>query len=186
MNNGSSITSKIRIPLEETKKIDIQTLTRSGIIHPGKSGTLSWLVDGQSIGAITFRCLDSALEISYQYKHLDGHWQPIKQTVQIAKVTTSHGFAHNRFVCPSCQGKVNELSGFGKYFLCRHCYRFPYGSLRGTAAKYDHLPKHAASMPVSYWEASKLERQRLNLLSLKHCELVVTENSTDPEVLTAG
>ena len=176
MNELTSLTSRIRIPLEETKKLDYQTLARTGIFKPGKTGTLTWFVSGQSSGTVGFQYDNHRLELSYRYKNFDGQWQPVKQAIEIASLVTVHGFHQELFLCPSCHSKVSTLAGYGKYFLCRHCYQSPSRSSRERPGHHRQLPSHFyTSYSKGYLSHSKTDRYSPADLSAKHCELVVTE-----------
>lgn len=187
MNKVTSLTSRIRISLEETKKLDIVTLARSGVFRPGKSGTLAWHVGGQSVGTIGFHFDDQKLELSYRYKNFDGQWQPVKQTIEIVSLVTVHGFHQEQFLCPSCHSKVSTLAGFGKYFLCRHCCQTPYSGRNESAAARTQLPKHFISAPSNgFLDSVKADRYKSTDLGSKHCELVIRETPTsDNSVLVS-
>ncbi len=168
MGQSARRTYTYDINLEDTKKVSINSLLNSGLLREGARGQLSWLVDGNSDGAIGVQGGETSVTLSYRYKGYDGSWEPVTQTVEILQPASGEHFRSARFKCPNCGEAVSTLSGYGCHFLCRHCYQFPFGSFRGKAGRYG---KQAGSQP-DYSSLSDRRRSPRNQDN-KHCHLVV-------------
>jgi hypothetical protein len=177
---------KERIPFEDTKRIDIRSLMRSGCLDAGIRGSLSWLVGGESQGTIAFKCHDGALMLGYRYKGMDGGWVAVKQSVSVVAMDDANVW-QQRFLCPGCEARVNVLVGYGKHFLCRHCYRMPHGSMQGKAISYDadHAAKDVKTVSDLVAEADAVPVKRVDSLFDEYCELVIAIAETDTQHLAS-
>lgn len=111
--------------IESTRRIDILYLKKQGFLQAGCSGTISWNRHGKQTGVIGFRTFHDRLVLAYSYREGDGEWQAVEQTIMFTETACNYGKSRKWFSCPECCKRVGILSGYGKLFLCRHCYRLP-------------------------------------------------------------
>lgn len=114
--------------LEETKRVDIRFMKKQGYLKPGVTGSLQWTCRGKPNGDIRFFTYQDSLTLSFRYRHNGGDWQPVNQHITLVTTPCHYGGDRKWFLCPNCQKRVGILSGYGKHFLCRHCYGLAYGS----------------------------------------------------------
>ena len=123
--------------IESTKRIDIRYLKKQGFLQAGCSGTISWNCHGKQTGVIGFRTFHDRLVLAYNYREGDGEWQAVEQTILFTETACNYGKSRKWFSCPECCKRVGVLSGYGKLFLCRHCYRLP--NATSNESRFDRL-----------------------------------------------
>jgi hypothetical protein len=119
--------------LEETRRIEIAYLKKRGFLNHGVAGTLSWHCGDRPTGTINFQSYTNRLVLNYRVLAYDNEWEPVSQTIYFDSTPCNFGGTRKWLICPRCSKRVGVLSGYGKYFYCRHCYNLPYGSQREGA-----------------------------------------------------
>jgi len=132
IGSGRSYRSRNQITIEETKRIDVKHLKKMGFLKPGISGSLSWNVGGEPSGDIRFSTEEYQLNLSYRWREYGDDWEPVKQTIRLARTDCNYGGYRTWLHCPRCNTRVGILCCNDKLFLCRHCYQLPYGSQMET------------------------------------------------------
>lgn len=135
--SGSWYRHSKKTTLEETKRIDVRYLHQHGYLTDHCRGTLSWQRNGEPSGLINYEHCNGTIILSYRYKFNGGEWENVKQVIQVLTTPCHYGGVRKWLECPLCKRRVGILSGNGKYFACRHCYKLPYASQR--EGKYDRL-----------------------------------------------
>jgi hypothetical protein len=113
--------------------IDVNWLHREGRLQPGWTGRLRWTSDGAVVAAIKLRAEADGIHLTYRVR-VGGEWENVAETVRIVRLPCRFGGARPYFICPgavngvTCSRRVAKLYGPGRYFLCRHCFRFVCGS----------------------------------------------------------
>lgn len=121
--------------MEETKRIDIRYLKKQGWFNGYRShGTLSWNCGDEPSGYINAEYDGDYMLLKYRYRENGGDWEGVELRVNLTTTSCNYGGSRKWFICPNihCQRRVGVLSGHGKYFLCRHCYKLSYGSQNET------------------------------------------------------
>jgi hypothetical protein len=116
---------------EEVKRIDIRYMKKHGLLSRG-SGSLSWSCGGESSGYIQYTMHGGRMTLNYKFRRNGGEWEPVEQTIWFDETPCNYGNTRKWFRCPHCNKRVAILYGADKLFLCRHCYRLPYGSQTET------------------------------------------------------
>lgn len=115
--------------IEETKRVDIRYMRKQGMLTPGCSGSLYWNRGGEPTGNIRFSCFTDYLRLDFRFRyHGEDDWQTIEQKITFDRTACHYGGKRLWFLCPGCHRRVAVLCSDGPLFLCRHCYRLPYGS----------------------------------------------------------
>jgi hypothetical protein len=123
-----------RDTVEACRSIDVNRLRKSGCLAPGWSGGWQWTRDGEKVAWIRIRAEANRLHLSYRVRSGGGDWQDVDEPVALVRVPCRFGGSRPYFVCPGvlngvhCGRRVAKLSGPGRYFLCRHCYRLAHAS----------------------------------------------------------
>lgn len=114
---------------EEVNRIDIRYMRQQGLLRwPGCTGSLSWSCGGEPTGSIRYRVEQERLVLNYRYRSHGEEWQDIEEPVWFDRTPCNFGGERLWFLCPHCGRRVAVLYGADVRFLCRHCYRLPYGS----------------------------------------------------------
>jgi hypothetical protein len=121
-----------RTTLDDVKRLDIRWLSQQGSLRPGVYRSISWTRGERPTGDIVIQCQQESLVLIYRYRARGGDWEPVRQTVPLVWTPCHYGGQRPWFCCPGCRQRVAVLCGYGKWFLCRHCYRLPYGSQSET------------------------------------------------------
>jgi len=116
-----------RTTTEEVKRIDIRHLKKHGLLSSGRR-TLSWNCGGESSGFIHYTMHPDCMILDYRFRRNGGEWEPVNQTIQFSETACNYGNTRKWFLCPHCNKRVAILYGADTLFLCRHCYKLPYGS----------------------------------------------------------
>lgn len=114
--------------VEETQRIDIRYLRKNGLLGAFRRGSLRWNRGGESTDSIAYLMYPDRMELDFKYKQFGGEWQPIRQTIDFDRTACNFGGERKWFLCPQCRRRVAVLCLAGSCFLCRKCYRLPYGS----------------------------------------------------------
>jgi hypothetical protein len=132
IGSGRGYRSRNQITIEETKRIDIRYLKKRGFLRPGISGSLTWNVGGEPSGDIRFSTEEHHINLNYRVRAYGDDWEPITQTIHLERTPCNFGGCRTWLRCPRCNTRVGILCCNGKLFLCRHCYKIPYGSQMET------------------------------------------------------
>lgn len=110
---------------------DVRELQRDGLLVPGRTLSAQWTCNGKAIASINVRVESDHVVLNYNYKRLDGSWQPIKYSVSIDWTSCNYGGQRPWFICPivDCGQRVAILYG-SSIFACRYCHQLAYQSQR--------------------------------------------------------
>ena len=103
--------------VEECSSIDANQLSRDGCLKNGWNGTTTWSRNGKKFSSIGMRATANYLHLGYSSEHYGSVIQPIR----IERLPCRFGGSRAYFSC-NCGKRVVKLYGFGRHFLCRHCY----------------------------------------------------------------
>ena len=103
--------------VEECSSIDANRLNRDGCLKDGWNGTTTWSRNGKKFSSIGMRATANYLHLGYSSEHYGSVIQPIR----IERLPCRFGGWRAYFRC-ECGKRVAKLYGFGRLFLCRHCY----------------------------------------------------------------
>jgi hypothetical protein len=117
---------------EGMRRVDLRLMRRRGYLSPGATGSLSWSVNGEPCGSISFRNVAGGLRLIYRATDYSGEWQSIDELVQLTETAQHLGGSRHWFKCPRCSRRCLVLYG-GTYFRCRRCHRLRYQSQREDA-----------------------------------------------------
>ena len=118
---------------KEVNRIDIRYLRQHGLLRSSELiRSLSWSCRDRETGSIGFIVEQERLLLNYRCRFNSEGWQDIEETVWFDRTPCHYGGERLWFLCPDCRKRVAVLYGLGPRFLCRHCYRLPYGSQNET------------------------------------------------------
>ncbi len=165
--------------IEETKRVDIRVLKKWGWLDRPHSGTISWSIGGENCGTVSARTSEDELTLNYRYRtHGNGDWQDVKQTIHFDLTPCHYGGVRKWFSCPYCDLRVAVLSGAGKYFACRKCYKLAYASQ--SECKIERLisAKHKLGERIfenydgeGYWKKKGMHQRNFDRLQARYWEL---------------
>lgn len=112
---------------EAVKHIDIRRLHRQGAVGFSNSGVISWSSQGKVVASIEYVANSDRITLSYRYSIANAS-QGVEEIVRFDRTPCNYGGFRTWFCCPQCNRRVAILYLGGPRFLCRHCYRLPYGS----------------------------------------------------------
>ena len=95
-------------------QLDIRHLRKEGLLSPGKAGTFSWSIAGESLGTIGYKINDSGIVLYL------GSGE-ILQTIFFDTTSCNYGGERFWFLCPECGSRREILYLNGKSFVCRKC-----------------------------------------------------------------
>ena len=116
-----------RTTLEETQRLDIRWLHRSGYLT-AYPHSVTWHQGKHPTGAISLSLQPEGLVLEYCYRANGADWEPVREVITLYWTPCHYGGSRPWFLCPGCQRRVAILCCRGKWFLCRHCYWLPYTS----------------------------------------------------------
>jgi hypothetical protein len=103
--------------VEECSSIDANRLNRDGCLNNGWNGTMTWSRNGVKSSSIGMRTTTNYLHLGYSSEQYGSVIQPIR----IERLPCRFGGLRAYFRC-DCGKRVVKVYGFGRLFLCRHCY----------------------------------------------------------------
>ena len=103
--------------VEECNSLDANQLHRDGCLKNGWNGTSIWSRRGVEVSSIGMRTSADCLYLGYRSERYGSVIQPVR----IERVPCRFGGSRAYFRC-DCGKRVVKLYGFGRLFLCRHCY----------------------------------------------------------------
>lgn len=125
--------------VEDYKTLDVRSLHKEKLLHPGTFFTNRWCINNKSIGDISVHTSQNQLILSYRYRHSDEEkWETVEEPIKLTWTPCNYGGKRPWFICPGvvngryCGRRVAILYDAGKYFLCRHCYGLAYASQNET------------------------------------------------------
>ncbi len=122
-----------RTTTEEVPRVDIRYMRNQGLLFwPGFTGSLSWSRGRKQTGSARYRVEQDRLVLMYRYRIPGEDWRDVEEHVWFDRTPCNYGGARLWFLCPHCGKRVAVLYGAGARFLCRHCYKLPYGSQNET------------------------------------------------------
>ena len=118
-----------RTTCEETRRIDIRYLHKHGLLNPNRTGSLSWNIDGEPSGNISYTMYENTMILNFRWQRYgDEDWQSVVQTIWLDRTPCNYGGTRKWFLCPHCNKRVAILYQVNTLFLCRRCYQLPYAS----------------------------------------------------------
>ena len=103
--------------VEECSSLDANQLSRIGCFKSGWNGTTTFSRNEKKFSSIGMRATANYLHLGYSTEHYGSVIQPIR----IERLPCRFGGWRAYFRC-ECGKRVVKLYGFGRFFLCRHCY----------------------------------------------------------------
>jgi len=103
--------------VEECSSLDANQLSRIGCFKSGWNGTTTFSRNEKKFSSIGMRATANYLHLGYSTEHYGSVIQPIR----IERLPCRFGGSRAYFRC-DCGKRVVTLYGFGRFFLCRHCY----------------------------------------------------------------
>jgi hypothetical protein len=118
---------------DDYQALDVRELQRDGLLLPGRTLSAQWTCNGKAIAFINVEVESDHVVLKYNYKRLDGTWQPITYIVNINWTPCNYGGQRPWFICPmgGCGQRVAILYG-SSIFACRHCHQLAYQTQRET------------------------------------------------------
>ena len=101
----------------ECSSLDANLLSRIGCFKSGWNGTTTFSRNGKKFSSIGMRATANYLHLGYSTEH----YGSVIQTIRIERLPCRFGGSRAYFRC-DCGKRVVTLYGFGRLFLCRHCY----------------------------------------------------------------
>jgi hypothetical protein len=113
------------------RALDARWLLRRGLLTPGRSGTISWSRNGNTIASIQVRAEADRVVLNYRSRSHGEDWQALEYPVFLEWTDCHLGGRRAWFRCPAngCGRRVAILYG-GAILACRHCHRLAYESQR--------------------------------------------------------
>jgi hypothetical protein len=122
-----------RTTLDQVHQLDVRWLHRHGYLDHW-SQWVTWSRGERQTGSVGVRLVDGCLVVEYRCRQRGTDaWEDIRQVIALDWTPCHYGGQRPWFRCPGCQRRVAVLCGYGRFFLCRHCYRLPYASQCETA-----------------------------------------------------
>jgi hypothetical protein len=124
------------------QSLDVRWLLKRGLLTPGRSETISWSRNGNTIASIQVRAEADRVVLNYRSRSHGDYWQAMEYPVYLEWTHCHLGGRRAWFRCPAhgCSRRVAILYG-GAIFACRHCHRLAYESQR--EAGYDRMARRA-------------------------------------------
>ena len=120
---------------EGQKRIDLKYLKKRGLLKPGQSYSLSWNMNGEPSGNITYMANEGHLFLDFKARDYgEEEWTPVKQTIRFDYTHVNFDGQRQWLVCPRCQRRCRILYGGGRFY-CRKCYRLKYQSQSEDSAQ---------------------------------------------------
>ena len=117
-----------RQTLDDGLQVDVRRLNKQGLLRAGQGGTITWHSGGEATGSIRFACTQRALELRYRRRSSTPDCPPVTQSIAFDRTACNLGGSRVWLLGPHCTRRVAILA-FGVHgFICRKCYRLPYGS----------------------------------------------------------
>lgn len=111
------------------RSLDINALSREGMIRPGANGLLSF-PDGAQFGFHVWQYDTAHYEDASQAfpggMRLTG--EGVMHEIGLAWSGCHYGGERPWFLCPACNGRVAKLFDYGRGFQCRQCHDYRYRS----------------------------------------------------------
>jgi hypothetical protein len=120
-----------RTTLEEVYRLDVRWLHRHGYLD-GRPHGVTWSRGERQAGALLLALQPEGVVLTYRCRVGGGDWESVRQIVTLDWTPCHYGGERPWFRCVGCQRRVGVLCGYGRLFLCRHCYRLPYTSQHET------------------------------------------------------
>ena len=147
VGSGDWYRSGTKDTVESFNHLDVNSLSRKGLLKPRTRGRVRWSKGEASLGSVSFEVKDGSFVLDYRYRQTSSEqWEEVRYPVQLSWTPCNFGGGRPWFVCPGvvsghyCGRRVAKLYDGGKCFLCRHCYDLTYQS-RKDAQKYRALHK---------------------------------------------
>lgn len=112
--------------IEEQLCINIDPITKRGLLENGVTGTLRWSRRGEPCGAVSVTGGIKLLTFRYTYSSHGIESESIEQRIDIERTPCYFGGSRPWFTCPRCSSRAGVLILAGKRFACRKCCRIPY------------------------------------------------------------
>jgi hypothetical protein len=111
--------------------LDIRLLHRDGLLAPGRSFSLWWTRNGETMATVNISSAFERVTLSYRQRDQGGTWEEMDYPVRITTTPCNYGGQRVWWLCPGwrCGRRVAVLYG-GAVFACRHCHDLTYRSQR--------------------------------------------------------
>ena len=113
------------------RALDVRLLQRKGLLMPGRTSTLRWSINGNTLESIQVRAEDDRVILSQNRRRVVGEGTAVEYSVYLDWSECHLGGQRAWFRCPAkgCGRRVALLYS-GTIYACRHCYQLAYASQR--------------------------------------------------------
>ncbi len=116
---------------EDTIRLDVRHMERSGHIRPGLRVPYFWKRGTEPAGDIVVHTHDGGIELVYRYRQNDDDWRPMRIAVPLTSTPCTFGGERHWFHCPICNRRcallyIHAVAG------CRACMDVGYASQAET------------------------------------------------------
>jgi len=113
---------------ERMYRIELTYLRKHGLLRAGRSGKLSWTMNGQPSGNIDYEMHRDHMTLNFRTRRGEvDNWRAVRQRINFDWTDTRFGGKQLWFLCPACDRRCSILYG-GAEYACRLCHRLVYGS----------------------------------------------------------
>lgn len=116
--------------ISEVHSVDIRYLKKRGSLRAGTVGSLSWSCGGEQSGNIRFMTHSNSLQLMYKHRQGGEDWVSRNENITFDWTACNYGGSRQWLLCSHCGKRVAVIYSLASGFLCRHCYKLPYGSQR--------------------------------------------------------
>ena len=118
--------------VDDSRTLDAWEFARQGLLRPGRSGDITWRLDGLQTptARIGWSATADALWLEYTTTRADGSTHDERYAVPLERPPRGTRGWPVYFHCPSCGARVQKLhlAPFARRFLCRTCGGLAYQS----------------------------------------------------------
>lgn len=120
--------------MESHLAIDVNVWNREGFLVPGRTFTVTWRVNRESVAAVGLEVQERAMELSYTLRYRDNEVQRFSYPVSISWTPCRFGGRRPWLHCPCCNRRVVKVYLVRGHFCCRRCGHLTYASQREDRA----------------------------------------------------
>lgn len=125
--SGNRWRTGTRQKCEDLLDLRISTLSRHGLLEPGRRASLEWTVGGRPTGAIGILAREGYLELNYRHRGPSQEWRDVHKLIALDFTEQHFGGERRWLICPSCARRCAVLFA-GEQFSCRVCLNLGYRS----------------------------------------------------------
>jgi hypothetical protein len=113
------------------RALDVRVLQRKGLLVPGRTSTIRWSINGNTLESIQLRAEDDRVILSQNSRREAGEGPAVEYPIYLDWSGCHLGGQRAWFRCPAkgCGRRVALLYS-GSIYACRHCHQLAYASQR--------------------------------------------------------